>query len=577
MEKALILSNTKTLFLVSTGLLLVSFGWLEAAETASLNFSPASGTYQVGQVFPVEIRISSTDQSMNAAGGVIAFPQDKLEVVSLLKNNSIINLWVQEPSFSNAQGTINFEGIVLNPGYKGAGGSIITVNFKGKAMGSAPLGFSSASILANDGLGTNILASAGTAQFNLAASGITPPAAISGVPAAPQVTSPTHPDPNTWYANPDPKFTWQIPSGITGARLLSDKNPDSTPQVVYSPAIAEKELQDLADGIWYFHVQLRNAKGWGEISHFRFQIDTQPPDPFSIKFVHGKTVIDPSPIISFNTTDQLSGIRYYKIKIGSGSFFEIDPNLILSNPYSLPTQDPGKNTVVVQAYDKAGNTATAVEEFEILALESPKITRYQENIVEGDLLEIGGKTYPDSDVDLFLLQEERKVLEQRVRSNSSGDFTFIWARKLESGVYEVQAEVTDNRGARSLPSEKITVVVAKSAIFRVGSWAIGLLAVIVPLTLLIFGLLFIIWHGWHKFSLLRKRLRKEVREAESSLHTAFDLLKEDIQKQIELLEKTKSKRALTQEEKKIVAQLKKDLDAAERLIRKEIEDIERVN
>ena len=551
------------------------------AQAATLYFVPSTGVSGIGGNFSVGVYVSSADQAMNAASGVVSFPQDKLEVASISKTGSIITLWVQEPAFFNQNGTVNFEGIIPNPGFIGSGGKIVILNFRTKAAGTAAVTFSSGSVLANDGLGTNILTGLGSASFSLSnipssAPEATVPSTVAGAPAAPQIRSSTHPDSSSWYQATKAVFDWDVPEDVTAVRLLVGKLPQATPTVTYSPPIASKEIDDFEDGIWYFHAQFKNEKGWGGIAHFRFQIDTQPPDPFSVEFVHGKEIFDPSPIINFNTTDALSGIRYYKIKIGSGDFFEVDPDLILSNPYALLPQNPGKNTVVVQAYDKAGNTSTAAEEFEILALESPKITRYEENITEGDLLEIGGKTYPDSDVDLFLFQGDKKTLEQRVKSNSSGDFTSIWSKRLESGVYDVRVQVTDNRGAKSLLSEKITIVVAKSAIFRVGGWAIDFLAIVVPLVALVFILLFLIWYGWHKFTAFRKKVKKEVREAEQTLHKAFNLLKEDIREQIKMLEKTKTKRQLTEEEEKIIKQLKKDLDNAEKLVKKEIEDIEKV-
>ena len=75
--------------------------------------------------------------------------------------------------------------------------------------------------------------------------------------------------------------------------------------------------------------------------------------------------------------------------------------------------------------------------------------------------------------------------------------------------------------------------------------------------------------------MFRKKLKKEVREAESALHKAFGLLKDNIREQVKMLEKTRAKRQLTEEEDKVVKQLKKDLDDAEKFVRKEIEDIER--
>ena len=549
-------------------------------SAANLYFSPSSGSRAVGVTFSVSVYVSSANQAMNAASGVVSYPADKLTVTSLSKTGSIFTLWVQEPLFSNSAGIVNFEGIALNPGFTGASGKLLTINFRVKTAGSASLNFSSGTVLANDGQGTNILASLGDAQFNLAGAvpttiSPTTSSIISGTPSAPKISSLTHPDPNKWYALKDAKFTWTVPSGVTRRRLLVGKTSDSIPTVVYTPAISEKEVNDLSNGIWYFHVQLRNANGWGKVSHFRFQIDTQPPDPFAIKFAHGKVAIDPSPIIVFNTVDEPSGVDYYKIKIGDKNFFEVDPNLITSNPYALPPQEPGKNTVMVQAYDKAGNIAIATEEFEILSLKSPEITRYEKNILEGNLLEISGKTYPDSDVDLFLLRKGKKVSEQRVKSNSSGDFTLIWSNKMESGVYEIQAQVTDNRGAKSLPSEKITITVTSPTLFRIKSWATNLLAVIMPLIAFVVLFLFTVWYGWRKFFILRKKLKNEVHEAESAIHKAFDLLKEDIREQVKMLEKAHTKRQLTEEEEKILKKLKSHLDDTEKFIRNEIEDIGR--
>src|SRR3989344_1569285 len=123
------------------------------ANAATLSFFPARGEYAVGSTLQVSAYVSSEDQAMNAASGVISFPLDKLEVISFSKSGSIITFWVQEPSFSNSAGTFNFEGIVPNPGFTGASGKVITVRFRVKAVGSAFLNFSSGLVLANDGQG----------------------------------------------------------------------------------------------------------------------------------------------------------------------------------------------------------------------------------------------------------------------------------------------------------------------------------------------------------------------------------------------------------------------------------------
>src|SRR3989344_2051660 len=173
-----------------------------SAHAAALNFSPPSGSYIVGSTFSVNITVESADQAMNAASGIVSFPWDKLEVISTSKQGSIFSLWPAEPSFSNSQGTVSFEGIVLNPGYTGASGKILAITFRTRNAGQANLSFSSGSVLANDGTGTNILNGMRVAVFTIANAGETPPApqsevsVASGIPF--NIMSPTHPDKTGW-------------------------------------------------------------------------------------------------------------------------------------------------------------------------------------------------------------------------------------------------------------------------------------------------------------------------------------------------------------------------------------------
>lgn len=558
------------------------FGIGQIAYAANIYFSPSTGSYTVGSTISLSVYVSSSDQAMNAASGVLSFPQDKLEVISLSKTDSIFTLWVQEPSFSNSAGTVNFEGIVLNPGFTGASGKVITINFRVKAAGTALLNFSSGSVLANDGQGTNILTSLGNASFSLGGAEpsvpeATTPSEAVGTPAAPQVSSPTHPDPNKWYAASDAKFTWSVPSDVTAVRLLVGKIPQAVPTVYYSPAVSSKELSDLADGIWYFHVRLRNSVGWGGVSHFRFQIDTEKPTRFEISEVERKDLTDPKAKFIFDAKDDTSGIDHYEIQIDNGSpqVWQDDG----SHRYETPVLEPGKHTLIAKAVDKAGNTLANSAEFIIEPLEAPTIIEWPRELQSGDQLIIkGASKYPNEQIVVWLQKEGKDAVSQSTKSDGKGNFVFVADEKLSDGAYKIWAKVVDERGAQSNSSDTVTIAVGRPAFLKLGSWAVSLLAVVIPLVALIFVLLFVIWYGWHKFASFRKKLknlRKEVREAESALHKAFDILKEDIRDQVKLLEKTKTRRQLTEEEEKIIKQLRKDLDDAEKFVRKEIENIEK--
>ncbi len=113
-------------------------------------------TALVGQNFETIVGIN-TQNPINAVEASISYSADSLEAVGISKNDSILNFWIEEPSFSNASGTIRFAG-VLHDGQTGfqGNGEILTITFKPKKIGEAKIDFTNAEILASDGEGTNI-------------------------------------------------------------------------------------------------------------------------------------------------------------------------------------------------------------------------------------------------------------------------------------------------------------------------------------------------------------------------------------------------------------------------------------
>lgn len=78
---------------------------------ADFSFLTSATSYQVGEIIPVKIIVSSPSQAINALSGVINFSATRAEVSSVSKSNSVVNMWVQEPSFSNREGQVSFEGL----------------------------------------------------------------------------------------------------------------------------------------------------------------------------------------------------------------------------------------------------------------------------------------------------------------------------------------------------------------------------------------------------------------------------------------------------------------------------------
>lgn len=136
------------------------------ARGETLRVSASRQSIAVGDTVVVSISVASPSQSMNAVSGTLVYP-GSLSLETISRQGSIISFWTQEARSSS--GKIPFEGVVVNPGYQGSTGTVFTATFVAKKEGVARFYFSEGAILANDGLGTNILETLGSVSITITA------------------------------------------------------------------------------------------------------------------------------------------------------------------------------------------------------------------------------------------------------------------------------------------------------------------------------------------------------------------------------------------------------------------------
>jgi hypothetical protein len=149
-----------------------------AVQAATLQVSTGRAVISAGDTIIAAILVSSPDQAANAISSVISFPTDLLSVVAVSKTNSILSLWIQDPVFSNQDGTVSFSGIVPDPGWTGLSGQVVSVEFRAKKPGTATIELTSSAVLANDGNGTNILTAATPRTLTISLAASAPPASV---------------------------------------------------------------------------------------------------------------------------------------------------------------------------------------------------------------------------------------------------------------------------------------------------------------------------------------------------------------------------------------------------------------
>jgi len=433
----------------------------QATPSARLYFLPKSGSFEVGQVISVRFAVNTGDNPINLVEANLSFSNETLEAIGFSKSGSIINLWFNEPSFSNSGGTIYFSGGIPNPGFTGIG-RIIIINFKAKKAGSAWIKVSSAQILANDGLGTNILSSTDSANFNLYKSGLpepTQPPPIKGEIKV-RIFSSTHPDENKWYQGKNIILGWDWQPGITDYSYLLDQKPETIPDNSGEGLSTSTAYLNVSEGIWYFHLKAKTKDGWQTTNHFRIQIDSTPPTDLKISCDEGKITFNPSPTIRFEAKDELSGIDYFTVKI-----FDNQPVEVKENFYQLPKQSPGNILIGVRVYDKAGNYKEENFVITIEPIPVPIITYYTKELLVGETLNsliVRGIGPEDSKIKFYLNHESGKTSDFETETKE-GKWALVIHQLLLPGKYSgyATAIISNEEGH---PSKTVEILIKKSGL-----------------------------------------------------------------------------------------------------------------
>ncbi|MBU4216345.1 cohesin domain-containing protein [Candidatus Parcubacteria bacterium] len=554
-----------------------------SAAGASLYLTPSTGTYVIDGEFTISVKLNTGGQVVNAAEGALSYDAALLEAVSINRNGAVFNLWTTEPVATG--GNIKFGGGVPMPGYNGVSGHVLSVKFKAKAPGVAQVNFTSGAVLANDGKGTNILASMGVGSYTISPKIEAPTSGLEDktvdsdkalqlinekVVASgeeynhPKIESITNPDQNTWSKNPNVKFNWILPAGTKDVAFVLNKEPVWNLAAKSEGALSEKEYVGVEDGLWYFHLRFKDAKKWGTVATYRVMIDTRPPNPLNVKI--NDIGVGEWPELLFNAADAESGLGDYEIFIGSlehQSFTLSGQETMLK----ISALSVGDHTAMVKAKDKAGNEIVSTIKFVINPIESPKILSYQEEMRSANDFYLSGTALPNVGVILYLQRDNELVASSTVRSDANGAWFFVGDKKLANGRYVAWAEAVNANGIKSNPSEKVTFIVSPPIFVTIGNFVINYFTVFTSLLFLIVLIIFLVGK-------VRGRLKKETVEVENVSRTNLDELEAFIDQEFARLKKFEGKVNYTQEKKKMKDGLRARVGAVEKKILKEVKDVE---
>ena len=190
----------------------------------------------------------------------------------------------------------------------------------------------------------------------------------TNAPAAPVISSSSHPSQDSWYNSNDPSFSWITPSdtsGVAGYSFTLDQSAATNPDESIDTFSNFYSYIDQAEGESWFHVRAKdNAGNWGIPSHYRVKIDTVAPSQPAISSL---THPNPSawyssndPAFEWSTPSDTSGIAGYSYVLSNSPFTDPDETIDgLGNSVTYFDVPDGVWYFHVRARDNAGNWGQA--------------------------------------------------------------------------------------------------------------------------------------------------------------------------------------------------------------------------
>lgn len=313
-----------------------------------LSVSPRAASFAEGSTFDMPILLNTRGHSINAIEVRVNFDRERLEVIKPSSGQSFVGVWIEPPSYDNTRGIASYVGAIPG-GITTSAGHVGTITFRAKKIGKATVTFSTnTKVLLNDGQGSAMQVDLGRGEYTIL------PKAPEGV----QVFSETHPFQSEWYNNNSPVLFWENIPGVEGYSFTLDNAPSTIPESEIITSATTQAIKDLGDGLWYFHIKARKNSVWGTTGHFLLRVDTSPPAAFTPKldYLSSSSDSDERALVSFLTTDNLSGIDHYEVGVLDGSQpATVSPVFIQAeSPFQAPLSG-GEMNIIVRAVDKAGN------------------------------------------------------------------------------------------------------------------------------------------------------------------------------------------------------------------------------
>ncbi len=319
---------------------------------STLKFEPEQNVVDLRAEQRIAVKIATGGEAINAAQTVVVYDPTMVRVENILTADSFCSPeFFLEKEIDNDKGEARIACMLPNPGFIGDKGTVAELLIQPLKTGEISLRFGEETkILANDGLGTDVLRMVTNARYQVAAF---ESQAVSGDISSHEVIvfSPTHPNGERWYNKKEMTFSWPSQRDYDYTYLL-DRYPDTvlTRENGTTMNGGSVVLEAETDGVYYFHIAARKGDKIGRISHFEIKIDKSPPLAPTIKASATKIKAGEVVRLEFSSEDDISGLQ-------SGFYVQVDNGIRLPSLPQLYMAFPqkGKHVLSVRTFDNANN------------------------------------------------------------------------------------------------------------------------------------------------------------------------------------------------------------------------------
>ncbi len=318
---------------------------------STLRLQPEAGVFDLAFERPISILVDTGDESINALRIDASYDPTAVDIEDIDVSHSICDQYLEKEADVAAK-EIRISCIVLPPGFSGSQGLVADIIFKPKKVGTARLEFDAdTQVLANDGLGTNVLRRATGGGFRIVSDSIVTqnPHASTTDPHMPIIFSPTHANPSRWYNAATMKMFWTS-VGADAYLYTLDQATDTVPYAGTKTTGISAVVTAPFDGVFYFHVVPLFGSTYGTVRHYKVMVDTTPPTDVSIRVSEESVSVGDVVRLEFSGRDSMSGLQdMMYVNINNNTFLPVGRQTY------VPLVDIGQIPIRLRVYDKAGN------------------------------------------------------------------------------------------------------------------------------------------------------------------------------------------------------------------------------